>query len=1046
MLTRFRKFFSQPVFPDDEDKTRLARVLNTILLGSLAILLVLSLIAVPFLFHEKFLNSLSILVVFVIVGFSYGLMKRGKVKLASSLYSFGIWLTFTLFIPFSGGVHSLLLIFYVLGTVVTGLLLGTRGALIQVIGSSLAILVMAIMESSGRSFPRIFPLSPIVSWLDITTVLFITMLVVDVVTRSLREALFLTSERLREQRHAENAVRDSEEKFRILFETSRDFSYISTLDGRIADFSKAAISMTGYSEEELRTIKIQDIYYDPEIRNTILEKIQEQGYVENLEVKGKRKNGTLIDTLFNGIAVKDKSGNLIGLQGSIKDISERKQSEEALRSSEEKFRGMIEQASDGFALIDEDCRLLEWNKAMERIWGLKRETVVGLPFYDIQFQVMTPEHRTPQRYENLKNTIIQAVSTGQSPIFNRVLEAELTHPDGKRIYINQRVFPIRTEGSIRVGSMTQDVTERKLAEERIARQVEHLRALQTIEQAILSSMDLKKILELLVREVVKELHVDAVDFLLFDPGDQKLNFAAGDGFKTKALQYTSLEVGAGLAGRAAQHRRTIHISNLGEVNDNPVLSQAIAGEEFVSYYAVPLVAKDQLHGVLELFHRQRLDPDPDWLSFLEALARQAAISIDNARMLEKTQQGLMETNALYQINQDLAASIEADQLMDHVVELLQKNFNYHYVQIFTTDPSSGDIVMRAGSGEIGKQLKQRNHRLAPGEGIVGFTAETGMPFFSNNVEDVLFFVKDPLLPDVKSELSVPIRTGNDFLGLLDVKQVPPAVLTERDLHLVCAVADQLAMSLQKARLYSDLQDALRQEQATRAQLIHSERLAIAGRLLASVSHELNNPLQAIQNALFLLKDESTISLQGRQDLNIVLAETERMATMLERLRTTYRPLHEEDFHAMQVNSIIDDVYALMATHLRHHHITYQFVPDQELPLVQGLPDQLKQVILNLFMNSVEAMNQGGCLSVTTLCLRDCSEIQVTIKDTGEGIDPAILPNIFEAFITNKEGGTGLGLAIVYEIVTKHGGRIRAENCPEGGAKFTVNLPFDSKGG
>ncbi len=380
--------------------------------------------------------------------------------------------------------------------------------------------------------------------------------------------------------------------------------------------------------------------------------------------------------------------------------------------------------------------------------------------------------------------------------------------------------------------------------------------------------------------------------------------------------------------------------------------------------------------------------------------------------------------------------------MSKVVDLLQQNFQYHYVQIFTVGPTAGDFVMRAGSGDIGKKLKERGHRLAAGDGIVGFTADTGMPFFSNNVDDVLFYVRDPLLPDVKSELAVPIKIGDEFLGLLDIHQAPPAFLTERDVHLVTAVADQLAVSLQKARLYADLQEALRQEQTTRSQLIHSERLAIAGRLLASVSHELNNPLQAIQNALFLLKDEVEISIQGKQDLNIVLAETERMATMLERLRSTYRPLHEEEFRPVQINDLIGNVHALMATHLRHHQITYEYHSEPDLPPIPGLPDQLQQVILNLFMNAVEAMTSGGCLNVSATRLKKEKELLITIKDSGPGIDPDILPNIFEAFVTNKEGGTGLGLAIVYEIVTKHGGHIEASNDPGGGATFRVNLPIE----
>jgi signal transduction histidine kinase len=547
----------------------------------------------------------------------------------------------------------------------------------------------------------------------------------------------------------------------------------------------------------------------------------------------------------------------------------------------------------------------------------------------------------------------------------------------------------------------------------------------------------------LVMEVVEQLKVDASAVLLLNPRTQTLDFAANRGFRTEALKFTSLKVGTGLAGQAAQERKIVHVANLAKLKNNPSFVKSIAKEKFVSYFGVPLIAKGQVLGVLEIFRRSAFDPDPNWLTFLETLAGQAAISIDNARLLEMTQVSLKETNALYQIIQDLVATVDPEQLMRNVVDLLHKNFEYDHVQIFIADPETGDFVVRAGSGKIGKQLVRQGYRLAAGEGIVGLTAETGAPFFTNDVNQVISFVRNPLLPKTKSELAVPIKTATQFLGLIDIQQVPPAFLKERDVQLVSAVADQLAVALQKARLYADLQNSLRQEKATRSQLIQSEKLAVAGRLLASVSHELNNPLQAIQNTLFLLQNEGKLSKQGQQDLKTVLSETERMATLIERLRTTYQPARAEDFKPVQINSIIEDVQTLIATHLRHAKISFEFHSIPELPAIPGLENQLKQVMLNMFMNAVDAMVDGGRLIVSTDRLLESKEILITVTDTGAGIDESVLPYIFEAFTTNKEKGTGLGLAISYEIVLKHHGRIQAKNNPQGGATFSIWLPVDN---
>ena len=228
----------------------------------------------------------------------------------------------------------------------------------------------------------------------------------------------------------------------------------------------------------------------------------------------------------------------------------------------------------------------------------------------------------------------------------------------------------------------------------------------------------------------------------------------------------------------------------------------------------------------------------------------------------------------------------------------------------------------------------------------------------------------------------------------------------------------------------------------RAQLIQNERLAVAGQLLASVSHEMNNPLQAIQNALFLLKQEEDFSTQGKQDLEIVLSEVERMGTLLSRLRATYRPIHSDDIEEIQINDVIEDIYALTSTHMRHNDIIFEFHPYPGLPIVRGVADQIRQVVLNLFINAIESMQTAGHLTVTTQQSPEDGRILFSIADTGTGIDPEILPRIFEPFFTSKKTGTGLGLSITSDIIQQHSGEIQVANNEQGGATFTVSFPTD----
>ena len=523
---------------------------------------------------------------------------------------------------------------------------------------------------------------------------------------------------------------------------------------------------------------------------------------------------------------------------------------------------------------------------------------------------------------------------------------------------------------------------------------------------------------------------------LFDKEQQALIPQAVSGFReTGSAGKFRMRLGEGVAGQVIADGLVV---NIADVQTDPRFWRQNKPVKYRSLMVAPVQSGDDRIGTISVQSSFPVSFTPDQEELLSALGTQAAIAIENARLFETTQQGLKEVNALYKITRQLVGSLETEQLMKDVVELLQQTFGYYLAEVFVIDPKNEDLVVQHASGKIGELLK--NQRLQAGAGIIGHAAETGEPFFTNEVDKVVFFVPHPLLPDTQSELAVPIKADSRVLGVLDIQQCPPGRLTERDLQLVNTVAEQLAIALEKAHLYTDLQASLQEEKNIRSQLVQIEKLATVGRLLASVSHELNNPLQAIHNALFLLKDERGISEQGKQDLQIVISEAERMAALIERLRASYRPTRKDDFQFVQLNAVVEDVYALVATHLRHNQIAFEFHPDPGLAPVSVLPDQIRQVFLNLLMNAVEAMPGGGRLNVVTEQTAE-DEALVSISDSGPGIDPDILPRIFDPFVTSKESGTGLGLTITYDIVNRHHGRITAENSAGGGAIFKFWLPL-----
>ncbi len=181
------------------------------------------------------------------------------------------------------------------------------------------------------------------------------------------------------------------------------------------------------------------------------------------------------------------------------------------------------------------------------------------------------------------------------------------------------------------------------------RRMEHLQALRDIDVAITGTMDLQVALSVLLDKVTTQLHVDAAGVLLLNPQTQALEFSAGRGFRTVALQHTPLRLGRGAAGRAALERRLITIPDLSQTSGEPHAAPLPPEEGFVGYLAVPLISKGQVLGVMEVFHRGLLQPDQEWLDFLTTLSGQAALAIDNAMLLTNLQRANVDLTLAYDV-------------------------------------------------------------------------------------------------------------------------------------------------------------------------------------------------------------------------------------------------------------------------------------------------------------------------------------------------------------------------------------------------------------
>jgi putative nucleotidyltransferase with HDIG domain len=195
--------------------------------------------------------------------------------------------------------------------------------------------------------------------------------------------------------------------------------------------------------------------------------------------------------------------------------------------------------------------------------------------------------------------------------------------------------------------MAANALHRAALHEQTERRLQHIQALHTIDQAITTSLNLRVTLNVLIFQVTMQLEVDAAAVLLFNTNTQTLDYSAGRGFRSSAIQQTSLRLGEGLAGQVAMEQGFLHIPDIRQADEESVRGSLLEQEGFATYYGVPLIARGRVKGVLELFHRSMLLPDQEWLEFLGTLAGQASIAIDNADMFTQLQRSNMELSRAY---------------------------------------------------------------------------------------------------------------------------------------------------------------------------------------------------------------------------------------------------------------------------------------------------------------------------------------------------------------------------------------------------------------
>jgi PAS domain S-box-containing protein len=692
----------------DQDDARREYMTRVILIMVAVILLVFSIpvilgwVAGAFEFFSVPLVLLCNLVIFTCLWIT----QRGFWRL-SRFFPPTILFSLATLITYQNGYLNTGLLFYAAGILLTSMLIGIQAQWVMVLLSSVTYLVAGWLSQGGPwDLVAIIAITVTSSFTGIAS---LQWLMVDQLQNAIQHArLYAEKLELRtrelarlnrdlnqqvlERKHAEKRLRESEERYHTLFENAPIGLALVDLEGNILDFNTAMLEPGGYLPENRELYdNASKLYYDPEDRAEVLSLLDRQGFLKQKEVQFRRKDGTPYDALLSltPVRIDDKPY----LQVMVEDVTLRKKAQDELLNLNRALKVLssgnqaVIRATDEITLLNEICRLITQDAKYRFAW-------VGYP------ESEEDQNVRPVAYAGFDTGFLSATQIKQSGNGGITLLTESPTQSGQtspalnidrdqgfttwspqklaRNYASSISLPLvaneQTIGTLFIYSRESNAfhpEEVKLltrladnlafgiatlrtraqhhqAKQRIQKQLETMSALRTVDMTITSSLDLRFTFDVLLNQIINTLQVDAATILIYKPQIQTLDFAAGRGFHTTALQHTHLRLGQGNAGRAALEREIVHIPNLNDLENEFEPSPKFPDENFTLYFGVPLIAKGQIKGVLEIFKRSSFNPDDEWVDLLRALAAQAAIAIDNAELF----------NDLQESNQDLLMAYE----------------------------------------------------------------------------------------------------------------------------------------------------------------------------------------------------------------------------------------------------------------------------------------------------------------------------------------------------------------------------------------------------
>lgn len=710
-----------------------------------------------------------------------------------------------------------------------------------------------------------------------------------------------------------------------------------------------------------------------------------------------------------GRRVQERTGQLESANTSLTaEIAVRRQAEETVRESHERMRAILETALDGIITMDHEGRIAEFNPAAERIFGHRRDNVIGRPLADV---VIPPELR-----EQHRQGLARYLATAEAAVLGRRIEVPGLRADGSAIELELSINRMPGGGPPMFAGFLRDITERKRAREALMVSERHYRLI--FEQSPLPKWiyDPETLRFLAVNEAAqKHYGFSADEFLAMTIRDIR---------PPEDVPALQRDVMLATATRSStgewRHQK----------KDGTLIQVIVSAHDIV------------MNG-----RRARL------------VVAQDITERKQAEMKLRAQ--LARLNLLHRITRASAERQDLKSIFQAMIRTLEDDLPLDFCCVFIYEPPDDGLkVISVGAKSVALALE-----LAMSENAVVPIDENGLSrcvrghlVYEPDIADISFpFPQRLARGGLRSVVVAPLIVESAVFGVLVAARRAPRSFSSGECEFLKQLSEHVALAAHQAKLYGALQVAYEDLRQTQQTIMQQERLRALGQMASGIAHDINNAISpAALYAESLLEKEPHLTQRGRDQLGTIQHALEDVAQTVARMREFYRQREPQlALVPVEPNRLVQQVLDLTRARWSDMpqqrgvmvQLAVELQPD--LPVILGVESELREALINLVFNAVDAMPEGGTLTLRTRVVKMASSltgvanlrrVHIEVADTGVGMNEDTRRRCLEPFFTTKgERGTGLGLAMVYGTVQRHGAEIGIESAP--GQGTTMSLIF-----